>query len=164
MDKLEIWSEIPNYDGIYKVSNYGNVVCTRKTKLRFLSKRISNAGYFRVTLHLNGNRRTYFIHQLVAMAFLNHKPDGNIFVINHKDFDKTNNHVDNLEIVTNRENSNRKHLKSSSKYVGVDYHKKSRKFRARIVYNKKLVHLGFFDDEVEASIAYEKKLNEINTL
>ncbi len=164
MKKIEIWEDIPNYKGIYKVSNFGNVLCIRKSKHRFLSKRLSHTGYYRVTLHKEAVRKTYFIHQLVAMAFLNHTPNGNILVINHKDFDKLNNHIDNLEIVTNRENSNKKHLKSSSKYVGVDYHKKSEKFRARIVHNKKLIHLGFYDNEIDASNAYEKKLNEINAL
>lgn len=162
MKQQEIFKEIPNYDGIYEISNYGNVVCFRKSKKRFLSKRVGNGGYYRVTLHYQGNRKTYFIHQLVAMAFLDHKPDGNLLVVNHKDFNKLNNFIDNIEVVTNRENSNKKHLVSSSKYVGVDFHKKSNKFRARIVYKNKLIHLGFFVNEVDASIAYENKLKEIN--
>jgi hypothetical protein len=72
-------------------------------------------------------------------------------VVNHKDFNKMNNNLLNLEVVTNRENSNKKHLKSSSNFVGVDYHKKSKKFRSRIVYKKKLLHLGFYDTEIEAA-------------
>ena len=158
---IESWLNIPNYEGIYIVSNFGNVICLRKNKRRSLSKRISPSGYLRVTLHKESNRRTYFIHQLVAMAFLGHIPNGNALVINHKNFDKLNNNIDNLEIVTNRENSNRKHLKSTSNFVGVDYHKKSKKFRSRIVYKKKLIHLGFYDSEILASVAYENKLKEI---
>jgi hypothetical protein len=158
----EIWKEIPNYDGIYHVSNFGNVVCFRNKKKRFLSLRLSNSGYLRTTLHYKGTRKTFQVHQLVAMTFLNHKPNGNTFVVNHKDFNKQNNNVGNLEIVTNRENSNRLHLKSSSRYVGVDYHKKDRKWRARIVIDKKSVYLGMFNSEIEAKNAYQSKLKEIS--
>jgi len=162
MQNLEVWKEVPDYNGVYKVSNKGEVICSRKIKDRVLSKRIGKVGYYRVTLHNQGKRKTYFIHQLVAIAFLNHKPNGNVLVVNHKDCNKLNNHVDNLEVVTNRENSNKKHLQSSSKYVGVDFHKKSNKFRARIVYKNKLLHLGFYVNEIDASIAYENKLQQIN--
>jgi len=158
----EIWKDIPNYDGIYQVSNFGNVVCFRKTKKRFLSLRLSNAGYLRTTLHYKGTRKTVQVHQLVAIVFLNHKPNGNTFVVNHKDFNKQNNNLENLEIVTNRENSNRLHLESSSKYVGVDYHKKDKKWRARIVVNGKSEYLGMYHSEIDAKNAYLKAKQKYN--
>lgn len=102
------------------------------------------------------------IHKLVAMAFLNHTPDGTqIFVINHKNFDKMDNRVENLEIVTSRENSNKKHLSSTSKYTGVSWNKNTNKWRADIYINSKLNYLGLFTNEIEASNAYQNALKQI---
>ena len=158
----EIWKELEEYNGVYLISSFGNVIRFRNNKMIDLKKRLNQAGYLRTTLHLNGKRKTIQIHQLVAIAFLGHVPCGMELVINHKDFNKQNNMVTNLEIVTNRENSNRQHIKSSSKYVGVDYMKSNGKFRARIVYKGSLLHIGLFENELEASKAYLNKLKEIN--
>jgi len=159
--KLEEWQDLKSHEGIYKVSDLGRVICIRKSEHRILLQRISAVGYLRTTLHLRGKRKTRHIHQLVAIVFLNHVPCGNDIVPNHKNFNKTDNRKLNIEIVTNRENSNRKHLKSSSEYVGVDYHKKTKKWRARIVYKGELIHLGIFDLELDAHHAYKNKLKKI---
>ena len=82
-------------------------------------------------------------------------------VINHINFDKKDNKVSNLEIVTNRENSNRKHLKSTSKYTGVSFEKDRNKWVAQIKINGKRVLLGRFSNEIDASNAYQSKLKEI---
>jgi hypothetical protein len=167
--KTEIWSKIDNYEGIYEVSNYGRIkslsrnilkkgVCTIDESI--LNGTMSN-GYLTVKLSKNGNYETKSIHQLVAIAFLNHFPCKHELVVNHKDFNRKNNHVDNLEIITNRENTNKKHLKSSSKYVGVSWHKKLSKWQARILINGKDKHIGFFDDEKKASEYYELALLSI---
>lgn len=159
--KVEEWVELPNYNGYYQVSDLGRVVCLRKSKPRILAQRENAAGYLRTTLHLNGVRKTKPIHQLVAICFLNHKPCGQELVPNHKDFDKKNNVKYNLEIITSRENSNYKLLKPFSLYAGVDYHKRSKKWRSRITIGRKSIHLGMFDKEIDASIAYNNKLKEI---
>lgn len=160
--KIEEWKEIPEYEGIYIVSDLGRVKCYRKNKYKFLKQRLNRGGYLRTSIHFFGIRKTKSIHQLVAIAFLNHIPNGNILVVNHKNFIKTDNRKSNLEIVTNRENSNRKHCINSSKYTGVDFHKKTNTWRSRIVYKNKSIHLGFFKNEIDAHNAYQNKLKEIN--
>jgi hypothetical protein len=92
------------------------------------------------------------------MSFLGHKPCGYKLVVNHIDFNKLNNNLVNLEIITNRENCNKKHLKSSSKYVGVAWCKASKKWRAMIDINNKSNYLGLYNTELEASNAYQNKL------
>lgn len=160
--KIEEFRDIPDYEGIYQVSDLGRVKCFRGKKIKFLKQRLSATGYLRTTLHFNGTRKTRHIHQLVVISFMGFVPKGQFYVPNHKNFIKTDNRKLNLEIVTNRENSNRKHIKSSSKYVGVDYHKRTKKWRARIVYRGELLHLGLFHLEINASKAYNQKLKEIN--
>ena len=152
---------IKNYEGIYQVSNLGRVKSLKCGKERFLKAGLSGDGYYTVVLHKDNKRKTRKVHQLVAVAFLNHTPCGFKLVVNHVDFDKLNNNVDNLEIVTSRANTNRKHLKSSSKYTGVSWHKPSSKWAASIRINGKSKHLGYFTCELAASKDYQTALKNI---
>ena len=72
-----------------------------------------------------------------------------------------NNHVNNLEIVTTRENTNLKHLQSTSIYTGVSWKKLNKKWCAQITIDGKVIYLGLYTEELEASKVYEKKLSEI---
>jgi hypothetical protein len=152
----EIYKDVVGYEGIYQVSNFGNVKSCKTGLIRnyYLEKN----GYYSITLRKNGVGNTRKVHQLVAESFLNHKRCGYKLVINHIDLNKINNKVDNLEIVTNRENSNRKHLKSTSKYVGVHWNTEDKKWKSGLTINGKLKHLGYFTSELEASEAYQKAL------
>lgn len=165
MAENEIWKPIFGYEGFYEVSNLGKVKSLERkvknplafsgyriVKSRALALTISN-GYFEVSLYKENKRKHFRVHQLVAFNFMDHKPCGFEIVVNHKDFNKTNNRLDNLELVTNRENSNKKHLASTSKFTGVS--KQRNKWRASI-------SLGSFDTEQEASEAYQKALKNIS--
>lgn len=79
-------------------------------------------------------------------------------MVNHKNFIRTDNRVDNLEIVTSRENTNQKHFKNSSQYIGVCWHKASEKWHSSIHIKGKLKYLGLFLTELEAHNAYQNKL------
>lgn len=167
----EIWKDIIDYEGIYQVSDLGNVRVLDRIvfrngdpkhpftkKGRVLKFAINNRGYYFVWLSLNGMTKLRTVHQLVAVAFLNHKPDGLKLVVNHKDFNKQNNRSNNLEIITSRENANKKHLKSTSKYTGVCWGTARRKWLAAIHINGKVKQLGGFDNEYDAHIAYQEAL------
>jgi hypothetical protein len=159
----EEWRDVPNYDGKYQVSNIGNV---RNTNHRGTSKTVivpqgvNRYGYYSLRLTKGSVSKTKEVHQIVAVVFLNHKPCGTVRVVNHIDENKKNNNVDNLEIVTQRQNSSLVRDHYSSKYVGVHLHKKSGKWLARIQINKKSYHLGCFDCEMKASEAYQTRLRE----
>jgi len=157
---MEIWKDVINYEGIYQVSNYGVVKSLGNKALRkekILKQGLNKNGYLFVIL-CKGNNKHFYIHHLVAINFLNHTPNGNELVINHKDFNKLNNKVDNLEVITNRENTNKKHIKSSSKYTGVTLHKASKKWISSIYLKGKRINLGLFINEYDAHLAYEKVL------
>lgn len=100
----EEWKDIQNYEGLYQVSNLGRVKSFRQsTKLRCKSEYIlkpflANNGYAQVTLYNNTKKHKFLVHRLVACAFIPN-PD-NLPQINHKDEDRTNNVVDNLEWCT----------------------------------------------------------------
>lgn len=105
--------------------------------------------------------KTRKVHQLVAESFLNHTKCGYNLVVNHINLNPQDNCVDNLEIVTQRDNANKKHIISTSKYTGVCWSKEKRKWRASINLKYKQSHLGYFNNEYEAHLAYEKALSEI---
>jgi hypothetical protein len=155
---MEQWKTIEGYED-YQVSDLGNIKSFKRGKERIL-KHSTTHGYLHVILSVNGKQKNRLVHQLVAIAFLNHKPCGHKLVINHKDFNKQNNHVDNLEVVTQRENVNHKHIKSSSEYTGVTWRKERKKWVAQIFINGKKKYLGVFFSEIEASQAYKNALNK----
>jgi len=160
---MEVFKDIKGYEGLYKVSNRGRVksfIKWRGSNERILSSPLNSDGYPMVGLIKDGVRKSYKVHVLVAMEFLGHVPEGNVAgnVIDHIDFDRTNNNVDNLRIVSHRENCVRREKKYTSKYVGVSWDKFRSKWVARINANGKYKFLGRFKTEEEASKAYQKEL------
>jgi hypothetical protein len=94
----EIWRDVPGYEGLYQVSDHGNVRSLNWRNLghaRNLYLKEHNRGYRHVELRKNGKAKAFTVHRLVAMAFI---PNPNNYpVINHKDENKANNAADNLE-------------------------------------------------------------------
>lgn len=95
-----IWKDIPGYEGLYKVSNYGEVLSLKRnrTKEKILKGQIDQYGYIRIVLSKNGKIKKYKAHRLVLMAFNN--TNNKRLQINHKDGNKQNNFIDNLEWCT----------------------------------------------------------------
>ena len=159
---MEIWKNVLGYEGIYEVSSLGRVKSLKFGKERILKPCIDSTGYLCFNLCKKGSRKSIKVHQFVAMAFLNHKPNKYKLVVNHKNFNKTDNRVDNLELITQRQNTNLKHLKSSSQYVGVYWSRKTNKWIAQIQVNRKSKYLGAFKNEIDASNAYQNELINIS--
>ncbi len=167
----EIFKDIPGYEGLYQVSNLGNVKslpkeqrCTngyRVTKEKILKQSIDGGGYFNVGLSKNRVAKTRKIHQLVAVAFLNHTPCGFKLVVDHINDVKTDNRLENLQIVTTRFNCKKTQDKYSSQYKGVSWHPPMQKWVSHIRINGKGFHLGYFNCELAAHLAYQNKLKEI---
>lgn len=111
---MELWKSIEGYEGFYEVSSYGRVKSLKRSMIgkklnkRFNDKIISQAlskknSYYHVLLHKLGTRKNMLVHRLVALAFIE-KPFKDVEV-NHKDGNKLNNNVNNLEWVTKSENN-----------------------------------------------------------
>ena len=106
----EIWKDIENYDGIYQISNFGRVKSlsrqTKSGKYKEIIKKPSLAGrgYYRLALCKNGKPKYYYIHRLVAKAFIPNP--NNLPLVNHKDENKLNNNVNNLEWCDSEYNMN----------------------------------------------------------
>ena len=159
---MEQWIDVPGYEGLYKVSDFGNVLSVRRNKL--LRPGVSR-GYRMVILCNNTKRSTIKIHQLVAMAFLGHKRSGMNQVVDHIDGNTENNKLSNLQILSHRANIQKANRQNkSSKFTGVSFHKGRQMYRAYIDVSKKNIHLGFFESELEASMAYQDALKKYNLI
>lgn len=95
-----MWKDIENYEGLYQVNELGEI----KSKRGILKPFTDKDGYLKVGLHKNGIHKQFFVHRLVAKAFISN-PD-NLPEINHKDENKSNNTVSNLEWCTRIYNIN----------------------------------------------------------
>lgn len=93
---MEEWKDIVGFDGKYMVSNFGRV----KSKI-IMKPRVTKNGYLQIQLYLNGKHHPRYIHRLVAENFIGDISDREI---NHKDGNKKNNNINNLELVSHKEN------------------------------------------------------------
>ena len=163
MINREEWRDVPEYEGLYQVSSFGNVKSLSREILKngkypFISKekllkpKIGTTGYYNVGLSKNNKRKMFQVHQLVAICFLNHKPNGYEIVINHIDNNPLNNHVSNLELVSARYNT------SCHKTDAGVTKTPNGKYQAIIFINKN-IGLGNFIDKEEALQMYQRASN-----
>lgn len=129
--KKEYWKPVVGYEGLYEVSNWGRVKslkrlvkthnkwgeCYITINEKILKKRIDKYGYERVMLYKHGKSKLKQVHRLVAEAFIDN-PD-NLPCVNHKDENKLNNNVDNLEFCSVLYNNtyNERHKKIAGKNI-----------------------------------------------
>ena len=114
----QIWKDIVGYEGLYKVSNLGNVISLhfnhskmyniKKLKPTIVSNKYKNKIYNQpqVRLYKNGNIKHLYVSRLVYSAFKGEIPNG--FQIDHKDANSQNNRLDNLQLLTRSENQKKK--------------------------------------------------------
>jgi hypothetical protein len=154
-DNVEAWCDIDGYDN-YLVSTFGNVYNCQTGKT--LKPQLYSGGYQRVCLCQNGKVTTITIHRLVANAFIAN-PD-NKKCVDHKNNDRTNNHVSNLRWASHSENNmnKSKEKNNTSGVIGIRLHKKTKKWQARIKINGKEKHLGLFKTLEEAK---EVRINAV---
>jgi len=159
----EIFKDIPTYEGIYQVSNLGRVKALKRKYVpnELIKYQRIKQGYYCVKLRVNGKTKYCRTHQLIAMAFLNHTPNGYKLVVDHIDNNPLNNSLSNLQVITHRENSSKDRVGVSG-YTGVCWNKRDKKWKAQIQINKKTVNLGNYDSEIDASNTYQSALKELN--
>jgi hypothetical protein len=171
----EIWKDIPDYEGKYQVSNLGRVkslnrnIYDKNGNLHYIQKEkilkltSNKLGYYYVNLYNNIKVKNVKVHILVALTFLNHKTDGTTkIVIDHINNISSDNRVENLQIITQRENCLKDKKNKTSKYQGVCWDKKNKKWRTSIRFKGNKINIGLFITEEEANTAYKNKLKELN--
>jgi hypothetical protein len=102
MNTHEQWKPIAECNGEYSISNYGQVKSHKFGKEKIMTPTLQGKGYLKIEVWVNKKRKMHKIHRLVAKAFIENtenKPE-----VNHKDCNKSNNHIQNLEWATGKEN------------------------------------------------------------
>lgn len=117
----EIWKDIPGYEGIYIISDLGNIKSNYVNRL--LKPSVDQFGYCRITATKNKKQKTLRIHRLVAQLFIPN-PE-NLPQVNHKDGIKTNNFKNNLEWFTDSEN--KLHAYKTGLMIGGNEYSKTKK-------------------------------------
>lgn len=159
----EIWKDVEGYEGLYQVSSYGRVKSLSRVKKyknhicitkEIILRLATDKGYKKVGLTNNKVRKTEKVHRLVANAFLGVNKH---LCVNHKDCNRSNNNIENLEWVTHlenvrhaRENNRFPKLKLSSEHIKKLKDSTSKKvicLKTGIIYNS----------ATEASIAFNIK-------
>lgn len=100
---MEIWRQIPGYEGLYSASDLGRIKSLRQNKVMATGKRICNSGYEVVNLWKHKAVRSFMVHRIIAQTFCEGRTDEKIEV-NHKNLKKRDNRADNLEWVTPSQN------------------------------------------------------------
>jgi hypothetical protein len=152
----ETWRDIKGYEGYYQVSDLGRVRLIDRSLIaaKLISIGIGGRGYQRVNLSKGGISTGIYVHRLVAQAFIANP--NNLCQVNHKDWNKKNNNVSNLEYVAPRENvfHSKLNRKRTSLYAGVCWHRASKKWQTNIIVDKKKHYLGLFETELDAAKAH----------
>ncbi len=169
---MEIWKPVKDYECYYEVSNLGRVKSVQRIGLlrngihpviykeKILKNCIDGNGYSIVSLSKNNIKKTLKVHHLVSECFLNHVRNRFVIVVDHIDRNKLNNNVNNLQLISQRENTAKK-INNSKFGTGITYDKRSKIFISRLHNNGIREYLGCFKTEIEANNAYINKLNSL---
>lgn len=175
MPHTEEWKNIKGYESLYKISSYGRVKVKRRVVYKIIDGELqpnyvskekimtpfdNGTGYLSITLIKDGKRKNFYVHRLVAEAFIDNPY--NKQCVNHKDYDRKNNKASNLEWVTPSENTiysipnrpNRKSRKTNSGYRYITMRGK----KYRVCVGKPRIDKQF--NSLEEAIAYRNLVLE----
>jgi len=155
VSKLREFKSIP-FTEDYIINHNGEVISLKWGKCRVLKPWLNGRGYPSITI----DKKSYTIHFIMAMVFLNRNNDSDL-VVDHIDNDRTNNKLENLQLISQRENASKDVFNKTSKYTGVCWNKRAGKWYAQIRYNNETIYLGLFNCELKAAKAYNDKLMEL---
>jgi hypothetical protein len=149
---------ISGYEGLYSVSKCGRV-WSHFQGGRWRSLSLAGSGYPQAQLSKGGEKKTAYVHRLMAQTFL-----GSIesLEVDHINGVKTDNRIENLRLATRVQNLHNSRAKTggTSRYKGVDFFKRTGKWDARISIYGRIKCLGRHDTEEEAAAAYDRAAAE----
>lgn len=170
----EVWVDVIDFEGLYKVSNLGRVKTLAKNILRangslmratnekVLRQIHQQTGYYNVSLYKERKQYVKSVHKIVYESF---KGKTNLYIDHIKEGNKSDNRLVNLQAISQRENVIKSlvdcNKKTSSIYRGVTWNKYKGRWAAQITIGGKNNQLGAYESEIEASEAYQKALKNI---
>ncbi len=167
---VENWKDIPGYVGYYMASNTGLIKslsritegtnCKQKTiPERILKPGVHSSGYWQVSLYLKTKPLHKKVHRLVAAAFLGESA----LEVNHKDGNKKNNNIDNLEYVEHRDNT-RHWVVGKRGFTGISFNKRKKSWKAEFRVDGVKKFFGYFKKPEDAQRRVEDKMKEFGII
>lgn len=144
---MEQWKTLLIYND-YQVSNYGRF---RRIKGNLLKIRVTTQPH--IDLYKDGIKKTFIASRLIYKYFKGILIDG--LVIDHIDNNPSNNHINNLQQISNRLNTSKDKKNKTSKYTGVSWDKQNNKWQANIMFTGVRYKIGLFLNEEDAAKAYK---------
>lgn len=138
---MEIWKDIPGYEGIYKISTSGVVISynyNHTKKEGVIKSRVTKLGYVNIGLHKDKKQKTFRLHRLVMLTFVGESK----LPVNHKDGDKLNNSLENLEYCTQSENIKHAFRTGLSDNRKGEDHARSKLTEKQVLEIKELLKIG----------------------
>ena len=157
------WKWIDGYENMYRIYKDGRVESMKRKYVpnnKFLKGSINKSGYKCVLLSKDGEEKTFKIHRLIAIAFIENPNRDKFEWVDHINQDTLDNSIKNLRWISQSGNNRNRKSGGTSKYRGVSWAKNVNKWRAATKIDGKYKSLGYFEDEDEAGKAYMKKYNE----
>lgn len=166
---VEVWKDVPNYEGLYQVSDLGRVKSLKRPRKKslnnpnsYIKERIMKASvstrYLNTSLRKNGIPKAFLVHHLVSIAFLDFKPNTGNIVVDHINNNPLDNRLINFQLITKRHNSV-KDVKNKAEHVGL--YERNGFFEVTIGFNGKRCYLGAFKNKDEA---IKKRLEVYNLI
>jgi hypothetical protein len=160
-NKIETNVEVTECGRVRRIKVNWLIYKTKLGEINFSKLKLSK-GYKVIKIQIKGLKPiTIQVHQLIAAAFLDYKWQGHKLVIDHIDNNPLNNNLNNLRVITNRENNSKERTIKSGLPVGVSFNKTKRKYEAYIYVKGKQIYLGSFNTPEQASEVYQTKLQTI---
>ena len=152
---IEEWRSVKDFED-YKISSFGRL---KNSKGRLLEGSLHTVGYLATNLTKDQTAYFKYIHILVAEAFLGYTPDKGVIVADHIDTDKTNNRLENLQVISHRSNLT-KDRDNKTGFHGVAAISKN-SYMAKIIYKGEVKCLGYYNTPEEAGKVYQEFLKTI---
>tara|TARA_R110000772_G_scaffold180536_1_gene291822 strand:+ start:800 stop:1294 length:495 start_codon:yes stop_codon:yes gene_type:complete len=154
---METFKDIPTWEGIYQVSDIGNVKSLPRRYSpgeNILRPTVSRDGYLKVCLKANERKESFEVNRLMALAFISDSYTERDLVCDHIDRDRKNNKLSNLRLVSHRKNST--NTVRANRLTGA--YRQGNKWQASIGTMNKSKYIGLYATEMEAHQAYLKAL------
>jgi len=145
--------QIPGHPN-YKITKDGKVWSFKGEEPKKLKPFLNCNGYYAVNLSVSGKRKRRTVHQLMAITYLGHEPNGSRLVVDHINHNQLDNRLENLQVVTQRKNIS----KDRNRDLPTGVYKIKDGFMSQITINYKREYLGYYKTPEEASRAYQDAL------
>jgi hypothetical protein len=156
----EIWKDVKEFEGLYQISNKGQLrKIIGNNEYRMRKPYLMKCGYHRFSLSNKGRVAEWYAHRLVWQHFGSYQEDGIKNHVDHINNIKTDNRIENLQLITARLNNTKDRKRQKLSHHGTS--KSAGRYRAVIQVNNKSYQLGTFETEAEAAKEYDRARNEL---